>query len=639
MNWARNFKRIRSLRIQSGHLSFPGIVLLALCLTQSGCEAPIGADKTTSARAYRQTHDNPVSHSQPSPETRAALHRFDQDKSFAESPDDALQVMRKKALETRERGLLFTLSELNYLVGDRLRSSVKPWEPRDARDYYLASTVYAWLFLFGDAADAAPSPFDQRFRAACDLYNYGLGWALTERRSTNATAVLTGGLRRLPAGQIEIELKQPGFPWPLSQFDHFAVADQFLVRGLSVRNRRPGLGAPLVGVGKQNAKTNLPRGVPCTALLRLDGGLSELANGRLRASLESYSAFDESVVQIGERAVPLEADTTVSMAYALNQSFVWKLGMMQFLSAEEKVPTDVYLTQPYRPGRVPVVFVHGTFSSPVWWAEMANALAADPELRKRYQFWYFIYNSGNPIVYSAERLRESLVAKIKELDPDGQDAALRQMVVIGHSQGGLLTKLTATDTGEKLLTTLLKTNRLEEITISDNQQELLRKYTCYKALPFVKRVVFISTPHRGSYAAGGFLRKMARKLVTLPAKVVKYSSALSGLTEKLNLPREFRGTPTSLDGMSTKNPFLLALADIPVAPGIKGHSIIAVQGDGDYHLGKDGLVSYQSAHLDYVESEFIVRSFHSCQDKPPTIEEVRRILHEHLTTLPATAGR
>jgi hypothetical protein len=118
---------------------------------------------------------------------------------------------------------------------------------------------------------------------------------------------------------------------------------------------------------------------------------------------------------------------------------------------------------------------------------------------------------------------------------------------------------------------------------------------------------------------------------------VKLTTDFAGLTEKLDIPKELRGTPTSLDSMSPKNPFLLALADLPLAPGVKGHSIIAVKGQGDYHRGKDGLVSYQSAHVDYVESEFIVRSPHSCQDKPPTIEEVRRILREHLAALPAPA--
>jgi hypothetical protein len=203
----------------------------------------------------------------------------------------------------------------------------------------------------------------------------------------------------------------------------------------------------------------------------------------------------------------------------------------------------------------------------------------------------------------------------------------------------LLTKLTATDTGDKLLEVILKTNSFADLKISAKEEETIRRYACYEALPFVKRTIFISTPHCGSYLAGNFARRLARKFVTLPVKVVQRTTELAGLAEKLDLPKELRRTPTSLDGMSPKNPFLLALAEIPLAPGIKGNSIIAVQGDGDYKLGRDGLVTYESAHVDYVESEFIVRSFHSCQDKPPTIQEVRRILHEHLKALPSAQAK
>jgi pimeloyl-ACP methyl ester carboxylesterase len=609
------------------------LLLAGCCLAACGCTAPIGADKTTPARAYRQIHDNPVSRGQPSRETQSALHRFDQEAIFEKSPDAALRLLQQQAIEAQDRNLLFALAELNYLVGERLRHSVKRWEPRDARDYYLASAVHAWLFLFGDLEAEPPSAFDQRFRTACDLYNHGLGWALTARGSTNAVAILAGGARRLPEGQIDVGFSQTAFPWPVADFDHFILADQYVVRGLSVRNRQPGLGVPLVAVTARTGQTGLADTTPCTALLRIEGGLAELARGDLRAELELHSAFDQSVVQVGDRAVPLELDTTIATAYALNQSYLWRVGKLQFLSGTERIPTGVYLTQPYRPGQVPVVFVHGTFSSPVKWAEMANTLEADPLIRRRYQFWYFIYNSGNPVMYSATRLRESLTAKVQELDPEGADAALQQMVVIGHSQGGLLTKLTATDTGDTLLNTVLGTNRLGELKTSSGPEAALRQYTCFEALPSVKRVIFISTPHRGSYVARSLARNLARKLVTLPSKVVSSAAEMSGLTTSLGFPKELRGTPTSLDSMSPGNPVLLALADIPLAPGITGHSIIPVKGDGDYRQGKDGLVAYQSAHVDYVESEFIVRAPHSCQDRPAAIEEVRRILEEHLQHL------
>jgi len=184
---------------------------------------------------------------------------------------------------------------------------------------------------------------------------------------------------------------------------------------------------------------------------------------------------------------------------------------------------------------------------------------------------------------------------------------------------------------------VLKTNRLEDLRLSIQQTEKLRIYTCFEALPFVKRVVFISTPHRGSYLSSSFVRRLVRQLVTFPSHLVEASKEWTGLSEKTDFLKEVDGMPTSLDSMSPRNPIQLALADIPLAPGVKGHSIIAVQGNGDFHKGKDGLVSYASAHVDYVESELIVRGPHSCQGMPATIEEVRRILHEHLASLNQTA--
>jgi pimeloyl-ACP methyl ester carboxylesterase len=612
-------------------------LILAL-FAGTGCKSvitPIGVDQATPRTVYRQTHNNPVGYGGTSRETQAILHRFEQTEEFGETPDAALAFLRQKAVATRERGLLFALAELSYLEGERLNRSVKPWEPRDARDYYLSSAVYAWLFLLGDAAGPAPGAFDQRFGTACDLYNFGLARALVGPGSSNATARLINQTHPSAAGKIHIQFDPSHFAYPLERFDRFLVADQFLVRGLSMRNRQSGLGTPLMAVTRPDKLNQLARAIPATALLRVEGGITNLAFDGMTATLELYSPFDDTEFQVGDRKLPLETDTTIALAYSLNQSSVWELGRAQFLSGVERIPTGVYLPEPYRAGRIPVVFVHGTFSSPIYWAEMANTLAADPELRRRCQFWYFIYNSGNPTVYSSERLREAVQAKIKELDPDANDRALQQMVVIGHSQGGLLTKLTATDTGDRLLAALLGTNAVGEIQIPADKEAALRQYLCFEALPSVKRVIFISTPHRGSYGSTGLARKLARKLVALPGQVVKATTDIAGLTEGLDLPSELRGTPTSLDSMSPSNPVLLTLADIPLAPGVKGHSIVAVKGDGDYHEGKDGLVRYSSAHVDYVESELVVRGPHSCQNMPPTIEEVRRILHEHLSLLPA----
>ncbi len=613
---------------------FVTCAFLAVLVSMGGCATkPVGADQVSTRIAHQQVEKSVLNSDSLSANTVSLLHRYDLDNRVGSDPAGALRDFHQRAVATGDRDLLFALAELSYFTGDRVRKSVKPWDRRDARDYYLGAAVYAYLFLFGEANGEKPDMFDRRVRIACDLYNYGLGWALSEPRNTNGVVRLEAGKRRLPFGEIELRLDASHFPKSLAEVERFVVADQFLVRGLTVRNREAGVGAPLIAVGHENPNLRLRRTAPATVFLRLPNSLGEIAAGQAVGTLELYATFSESTVTIGDAKVPLEADFTASRAYVLNQSFAWQVEKVQFFSPSKGLSSQVILTEPYEPGSVPVVLVHGTFSSPVWWAEMLNTLNADPVLRKRCQIWLFLYSSSKPIVLSACELRDQLTAKIKELDPEGKDPALRQMVVIGHSQGGLLTKLTATDTGDKMWR-VFSDKPLEDLDVTQEQRDRIRRLVFYEPLPFVKRVVFISTPHRGSYLAGGFVRRLIRRLVTLPGRIHDQTSDMLGKNPDLRLPETLRGgkMPTSVDGMSPENPVLLALADIPVAPGVTAHSIIPVKGDGDYHSGVDGVVAYQSAHVDYVESELVVRWAHSCQSTPAAIEEVRRILLEHLAS-------
>ena len=222
------------------------------------------------------------------------------------------------------------------------------------------------------------------------------------------------------------------------------------MRGLSVRNREPGVGAPLLAVRRLDPELGARRCVPATVFLRLPGSLAAVDAGTNSCSLELYSAFGDPKIAIGKTKVPLEIDLTTHMAYALNQSFIWDLGMMQFLAPGKHVKSQLIPFNTFSPDRIPLVYVHGTFASPVTWAELNNTLTADPVLRQRYQVWSFMYGSGNALPISAGELRDALTATVQKLDPQGTNALLRQMVVIGHSQGGLLTKLTATSTGDRM---------------------------------------------------------------------------------------------------------------------------------------------------------------------------------------------
>jgi len=274
-----------------------------------------------------------------------------------------------------------------------------------------------------------------------------------------------------------------------------------------------------------------------------------------------------------------------------------------------------------------VVLVHGTASSPVRWAEMFNEISHEAALSGRYQFWVFQYNTGQPILYSAMLLRRALRRVMDEVDPNGEDEALRRMVVIGHSQGGLLTKLMAVNSGNHFWENIT-TDAFETIEMAPETRELLRDSMFFQPVPTVERVVFIATPHRGSYQATGWVLNIIRRMVNLPGTLVyQFQDLLKRQTfSHLGMSQ----LPTSVDNMSPGHPFLKALNDLPIDSRIHAHSIIAVLGEGPITGKTDGVVAYESAHIEGVESEKIVRSGHSTQGHPETVEEVRRILIEHV---------
>ena len=144
----------------------------------------------------------------------------------------------------------------------------------------------------------------------------------------------------------------------------------------------------------------------------------------------------------------------------------------------------------------------------------------------------------------------------------------------------------------------------------------------------MKRVVFIATPHQGSFLAANFFAKIGNKFINLPGGLATLATQLSKIRESSALGTSFT-VPTALDNMDPSHPFLATLASLPIADGVHANSIIPVKGDGPVEEGDDGVVEYKSAHIDGVESEFVVRSGHSTQARPETIEEVRRILYLH----------
>jgi pimeloyl-ACP methyl ester carboxylesterase len=604
-------------------------VLIFIVLFGSGCATPVGVKRLDEQAAHRELNANILSAGRLSDYSTQILERNALGERFKSDPEFVLAELNSGLGKPDERDRIFALSELSFAHA----------EESGNESYYLASAAYAYAFLFPANPADAPGPYDPRLRLAVDLYNRGIALGLTTKDGKEVD--LSGRQLELPFGSLSLQDKLEEFNYAGNHLTKFVSLADLKVRGLRNTYRRAGIGAALSARVEPSPNSPASRWippnakVPITAFVRFDDPRRAMSDGRLHGTVELYDDDVTAAVQVGSYTAPLESDPSAALAYRLEGAPIWdfefagfRRGDFSFLGkGRSGENSGLYMLHPYHPNMIPVLFVHGTASSPARWAEMANELLADPAIASRYQLWFFIYNSGNPIALSAMRLRESLVAVRKDVDPESKDPALNQMVVIGHSQGGLLTKMTVVDSGTLFWDNITQVS-FDKAEIDSATRDLLARALFIKPLPFVTRVIFIATPHRGSFLASNPIAKFGNKFINLPGGLAKSAVQLAKLREPSMLGTPFT-IPTALDNMDASNPFLKTLATLPITPDVHAHSIIPVKGTGPLEDGNDGVVEYKSAHIDGVESELIVRSGHSTQATPETIEEVRRILYLH----------
>ena len=592
------------------------------------CAPPIGVAHLSEGDADRELGQSILNSDRPTSLSREYLERLDLVRLYEENPHEALSRLRNGLGGPDEVGRLFALSELWFGSARKTGN----------RGEYLASAIYAWAFLFPESAARNPSPYDGHVRQALDLYNRGItmGLALPDRDDQTLLDLSPREIP-LPFGTLTLTGTAQEFRYGGYRLVHAVSLQNLEIRGLRNRYRRAGIGAALgaevdVIAGAEANDWIRPKAkVPVTALVRFQDVRASLDRALIHGSLEIYDADETPTVEVEGRAVPLETEPSATIAWGLHKSPVWDFEIAGFRRPEFTLPSGrnkgLVFGAPYRPGRIPVVFVHGTASSPARWAEMANELLGDPHIASRYQLWFFIYTSGNPILTSAANLRESLQEAVREVDPEGTDPALKQMVIVGHSQGGLLTKLMVVSSGNEFWNNISGVP-FTSVKLSQDTSTLLERAVFFDALPFVTRVVFIATPHKGSYLAENWLGMLARRFVAMPAAFTNAAMELGQLREQVALRGSWK-MPTAVDNMDWSNPGLRTLYSLQIAPWVKVNSIIPVL-EQPIESGEDGVVRYSSAHIEPVESELVVWPCgHSTQATTQTIEEVRRILYEH----------
>ncbi|MFZ3374037.1 MAG: alpha/beta fold hydrolase [Chthoniobacterales bacterium] len=487
------------------------------------------------------------------------------------------------------------------------RSSQVPAEKR-AADYLQAAAMTAPLLGSGTQETPARNTYNTAAAELTLLLNSADGGRLWNHSLTVTNGSETYHLQLQPAG--------PGI-WAPDYFTSLQLPTAIKETMIKKENLQDGVGGALVGVRAVTPRGNFAplRGItaPVTATLDFEGGDATLA---LRRPAKQPTASVEGKIR------PLAADFSAPISYYRPPANLMFVGLMAgFRSSHYIDKTGLYFLQPYDPDRIPLVFVHGLFSTPFTWVQTIHGLQADPEIRRHYQFWVFGYPTGNPILYSAYRLREEL-AKVDKLYPNHLP-----YVVIGHSMGGMLTHAQVVTVTRAMWEKALG-QTAKNIFRQNSSDSLIVRATTFQANPRIKRVVFICTPHRGSDMASSGLGRFGLSLITLPTTLAANLRDSVTSADLMQLTGSSKRLPNSVWGLKPSNPALPVINGATIT--VPYHSIIGDRGKGDSPKSTDGVVAYWSSHLDGARSELIVPGPHGSTGLPQTIAELDRILRLHV---------
>ena len=545
---------------------------------------------------------------------------------------------------------VYAFAELNYIAGRKVELK----NPDLALDRFGTTATHAYLYLFDSRYGPMRNPYDPEFRGACDLYNGALECAL--RLLQRRGGLLPGRTYSIESGSQawDVKIVASQGRWQNDDFAGFKFVSDYEVQGLKNQFHSFGLGVPLIAIRERHGEQQpdeqfLPAllSFPVTAFLHVVPDARACPTGtrpRHVAILELYDPLSSTDIVAGARRVPLETDLSTPLAYFLNNPQLdpnnprlnLETVATQGLLHPDKTAAEagLYMLQPYEPDKIPVLMIHGLWSSPMTWMEMFNDLRGDPEIRKHYQFWFYLYPTGQPFWQSATQLRRDLAHARAVLDPQSREPAFDQMVLVGHSMGGLVAKMQTVASRDQFWH-IVSDKPFQLVKASPGERRHLQDVFFFRPEPAVRRLITIATPHRGSYFANDTTRWLANELINLPKLQMLHRDELLKENPGFFRPHSILQVKTSVDSLAPDSPILPVLLHAEQPPWLKCHNIVGVLPDkgfiGSVAGGTDGVVSYESAHLDNVASELKVAADHLDVNRHPlSILEVRRILLEHL---------
>lgn len=508
---------------------------------------------------------------------------------------------------------------------------------------YLEAARHAYAYLFFTARSPADRALEDRQAQVRDYYNFAV------QESVAALIDLARHAPPRPGEPLRFGAWSIAFASDTIRLAHGrAMPDQLIpaaslsFKGLRNQYRRDGLGAELVAVTSKRVVSAKSARLPfsetpfpaLTAVMKFSGATQRDVLTTRDILIGAHDPYTRETVRIAGRDIPLAANFTSGYGLWLARSGFATQSLLTLFGKGEVLETPrIYLLQPYNPNRRVIVMLHGLASSPEAWINMANEVLGDEELRRRYQIWQVYYPTNSPIAFNNLAIREALNATLLHFDPTGTAPASRNMVVIGHSMGGVLARLLVSSSGNRLWEAFVNAYRVSPAR-RERVRTKMQPYMMFEPLPQIGRAVFIAAPHRGTPLAKHTVARWIANLMTVPFSVLgRLTEVAQLLVDPGSAPHASLRRPfNSIDGLRDNDPFIRATADLPIPARVPYHSIIGWQTpeSGPANAGSDGIVPYASAHLEGAQSEKCIASGHSVQETPEAILEIRRILAVHL---------
>lgn len=409
-------------------------------------------------------------------------------------------------------------------------------------------------------------------------------------------------------------------------YDDIVPAKDICTEELKEHYIVPGLGVPLVGIipaEKIREGDHLmpfhARGTVSTLTALME--FPDHESGR--PVLQLIPRHWNERVQVGKLSYPLAGDFSAPIEVYWNLTRIKKGRFLGLLHPQKlRDTTGLSSMERYNPDKIPVILAHGLASSADTFNNLVNRLLSDPEVRHNYQFWYFNYPTGIAWSISAAEYRKSLEHVRNHFDPRRKNRNWDNMVVVGHSMGGLITHLNQT------VSTRGQEAKYLPGKLAPNSPLLKQLYDFQPVR--AGQVIYMATPHRGAPIAKNRFVLFLTRLVELPQTLVQEAFSLATLQEDnaLTNPRRLTEWFTSIGQLSPDSYSIRELAHVPVQD-VPTHSVIGDRGKRNSPRSTDGIVPYWSSHLPW-GTETIVPTDHHVQDIPETALDVTHLLHEHL---------